>query len=219
MSVFSLECRFNEDKILTAYVKGNGKTKVKDLTELMKLAYHHGDGVITITDGVSMFHMTFPPDIFGMENLPVGLCRVGESYKKGQVTVVELIPMEENGMGSLHTEKLPTITKELILDVPMVRHIPWDEPVQVAMRVMTSLLFRDFDDGVRHKEIRELTSYDHKYFEIIGKIKVATIEEEVLDSVTTGYGKAWRDTIQITRVSKAGVKVKMVLMPLKTIIR
>lgn len=120
MSVFSLECRFNEDKILTAYVKGKGKTKAKDLTELMKLAYHHGNGVITITDSISMFHMTFPPEVFGMENLPVGPCRVGESYKKGQVTVVELIPMEESGIGSLHTEKLPTIWKELTTDVPMI---------------------------------------------------------------------------------------------------
>lgn len=216
MSVFSLECRYGEDKIITAYVKGKGKTKAKDLTDLMKLAYHHGDGVITITDGVSMFHLTFPPEIFGMENLPIGLCRIGESYKKSQVTVVELIPMEENGIGSLHTEKLPTITEELILDVPMIRHIPWDEPVQVAMRVVTSLLFRDFDDGVKHKEIKELTSYDHRYFDIMSNIKVATIEEEMLESVTTGYAKVWKDTIQITRISKAGVKIKMVLMPLKT---
>lgn len=87
------------------------------------------------------------------------------------------------------------------------------------MRVMTSLLFRDLDDGVNHKEIKELTSFNSKYFDIISKVKVFTIEEEMLEAVTTGYGKAWKDAIQIVRISKAKVKIKMVLMPMKTSIR
>ena len=219
-SIFNLECQFGEDKVLTAYVRGKGRTKPKDLTERMKLAYHHGNGVIVISDNASLFHMTFP-DIFGLEALPVGLCKIGNSYKKGQATVVELIPVgNASGNEPLHKESLPETMERLTVDVPLLRPIPWDDPIQITVRLATSLIFMELDKGKTHKSINKLSICDPKYFDIMSKVKVKESNNELgeaaLESIRISNHVSWKNLIQITRVSKIGVEIKMILMPILT---
>jgi hypothetical protein len=228
MTVCRIGFKHGEGKVLTAYKEGKGQTPKKDVIERMKLVYHHGEGRLTSTDGVSLIEMTIPADnsIFDVEfcnpitsTMPVGLYKITDSYMKDKTHIVELTEIENYRESMLHTCHITDILKAFTTSVPLLYKAEWNKADQVLSAITTTRLYTILQHV---KSINENTilSYNIKYLEIMKNLKCA---EHCIDTIYTytmedTFYKNMNYPIKFERESLSGVKVSMILMPIRNVI-